>query len=426
MDAKPLSHKNFRKDEMPLKIIKKYTIGDGLPFIVDTKKSHGSWVVDTDGREYLDCYSQFASQPLGWNHPKLVAAKDRLTDAAIVKIANSDMYCQEYAEFLQAFSDITPDFKHYFFIDGGTLAVENAIKAAFDWKIKKYNLYEWKSRELSVIHLEEAFHGRSGYTLSLTNTLPVKTLNYPKFNWPRIINPKILSHIGDTAVNEMQSLNMAEHYLKTGNVAAIILEPIQGEGGDNHFRNQYLQELYDLSRQYDAMFILDEVQTGVGLTGKMWAYEHFTFKPDMICFGKKVQTCGFCANEKIDEVENNVFKESGRINSTWGGNIVDMVRFTVIIKIIKEENLVDNAAKVGDYLVSKLQELPLKNVRGKGLMIAFSFNDTEKRNKVIERLSSHMLVLKSGLNSIRLRPSLDFSFENADKAVEFIGNAIGA
>lgn len=407
-----------------LKTIKKYTIGDGLPFVVDTKKSHGSWVVDTEGRKYLDCYSQFASQPVGWNHPKLIAAKDKLADVALTKIANSDMYCPEYAEFLESFASITPDFNHYFFIDGGSLAVENALKAAFDWKMKRLNLREYEVNSLQVMHLEEAFHGRSGYTLSLTNTMPVKTWGYPKLNWARIQNPKILPHIGDTAVREAQSLNRAEFYLKQGKVAAVILEPIQGEGGDNHFRNQYLYDLYDLTRKYDVMFIFDEVQTGIGLTGKMWAYQHLNFKPDMICFGKKTQTCGFCANSKIDEVEKNVFTESGRINSTWGGNIVDMVRFIILLKIIQEENLVENAAEVGDYLLSKLQELPLTHVRGKGLMIAFSFDNMDRRNEIIERLSPYMLVLKSGYESIRLRPQLGFSFEDADQAVEFIKGAI--
>ena len=208
-------------------------------------------------------------------------------------------------------------------------------------------------------------------------------------------------------------------------VAAIVVEPIQGEGGDRHFDPQVFHELRSLADTYESMLIFDEVQTGLGATGRMWAYEHFGVIPDMMCFGKKTQVCGFCATERIDEVKENVFSTSGRINSTWGGNIVDMVRFQYIIDTIKKENLVVNAAQVGAHFMNALSDRKeLKNVRGQGLMIAFDLDTTPKRDRLKDVLQEKMLVLTCGTKSIRLRPALTFSKEDADIACSFIDDAI--
>ena len=387
--------------------LSKHILVDGFHIAVNQKKSLGSWIVDLDGNKYLDCYSQFASQPLGWNHKVLVNAKQELGEVAMHKIANSDMYTEQYASFVEKFSGITPDFSHYFFIDGGALAVENALKAAFDWKAKKLGLTSDEDiNTLDVFHLGNAFHGRTGYTLSLTNTTPEKTALFPKFQWNRI-----------------WSIEDAEE-LMHDRVAAMVVEPIQGEGGDNHF----VPELFPLMRKWaddnDAILIFDEVQTGVGLTGKMWCYEHFGIVPDMMCFGKKTQVCGFCATDRIDEVEHNVFNDSGRINSTWGGNIVDMVRFSHIMDAIEEEKLIDNAHEVGSHLENALNNLDvISNVRGMGLMIAFDLDTPDLRDRMVSLLQEDMIVLKSGTHSIRLRPALTFSKQDADSAVTFISRA---
>ena len=387
--------------------LSKHILVDGFHIAVNQKKSLGSWIVDLDGNKYLDCYSQFASQPLGWNHKVLVNAKQELGEVAMHKIANSDMYTEQYASFVEKFSGITPDFSHYFFIDGGALAVENALKAAFDWKAKKLGLTSDEDiNTLDVFHLGNAFHGRTGYTLSLTNTTPEKTALFPKFQWNRI-----------------WSIEDAEE-LMHDRVAAMVVEPIQGEGGDNHF----FPVLFPLMRKWaddnDAILIFDEVQTGVGLTGKMWCYEHFGIVPDMMCFGKKTQVCGFCSTDRIDEVEHNVFNDSGRINSTWGGNIVDMVRFSHIMDAIEEEKLIDNAHEVGSHLENALNNLDvISNVRGMGLMIAFDLDTPDLRDRMVSLLQEDMIVLKSGTHSIRLRPALTFSKQDADSAVTFISRA---
>ena len=387
--------------------LSKHILVDGFHIAVNQKKSLGSWIVDLDGNKYLDCYSQFASQPLGWNHKVLVNAKQELGEVAMHKIANSDMYTEQYASFVEKFSGITPDFSHYFFIDGGALAVENALKAAFDWKAKKLGLTSDEDiNTLDVFHLGNALHGRTGYTLSLTNTTPEKTDLFPKFQWNRI-----------------WSIEDAEE-LMHDRVAAMVVEPIQGEGGDTHF----VTELFPLMRKWaddnDAILIFDEVQTGVGLTGKMWCYEHFGIVPDMMCFGKKTQVCGFCSTDRIDEVEHNVFNDSGRINSTWGGNIVDMVRFSHIMDAIEEEKLIDNAHEVGSHLENALNNLDvISNVRGMGLMIAFDLDTPDLRDRMVSLLQEDMIVLKSGTHSIRLRPALTFSKQDADSAVTFISRA---
>jgi len=398
-------------------------------FEIDVSKSKGVWAVDRKGKEYLDCDSQYASQALGWNHPKLIAQKDRLVQAAIHKIVNSDMYTPEYLEFVTSFASIAKDFSHFFFIEGGTLGVENALKAAFDWKANILGIGEPYTNKLDVIHLKQAFHGRSGYTLSLTNTVPDKTDLFPKFNWTRITNPALKFPAGvketqETCKLESESLEQAEKALKTNLVAAIVLEPVQGEGGDNHFSPEYFNHLRKLADKYKAMLILDEVQTGIGMTGKMWAYQHFGIVPDMICFGKKTQVCGFCSTDRIDTADKNVFNTQSRINSTWGGNIVDMVRFTIINEIIKEEKLVDNARKVGKHLLERLQELPLENVRGRGLLIAFDLQDRESRNKFLEKTKKKMTALACGERSIRLRPSLIMNKEEADLVYEALKETI--
>ncbi len=422
--------------------LKKHILVDGFHVVADVDKSQGSWIVDKDtGKHYLDCYSQFASQALGWNHPCLNEHAAELGKVALHKIANSDMYSEVYCNFVESFATVAPDFKHFFFIDGGALAIENALKACFDWKLRRRGALHGENK-LDVIHLEQAFHGRSGYTMSLTNTDWTKTGGFPKFDWTRVPNPKIrwtpwastdatkrpwcdadMEKIEQVALTKIQAA--LEH--KNGDVAAIILEPIQGEGGDNHFRKEFFVALRQLADMYEAMLIFDEVQTGVGLTGKMWCYEHFGVVPDMMCFGKKTQTCGFCSTNRINEVTGNVFQKSGRINSTWGGNIVDMARAQIIFKIIKDENLVENAAEVGRYLLDGLRTIESDKVfgfRGRGLMIAFDCLNTPSRDSFIGKLQEKMLVLKSGSFSIRLRPHLTMTKDDADKVVQFVKEAL--
>lgn len=430
--------------EAVIGIIRSHLIGDGFEFVLDMERSHGSYMVDAlTGKELLDFYTCFASNPLGFNHPKVTdaATVERLKIAAINNITNSDLFTDLKAEFIETFyAKAAPDhMEHMFLIAGGALAVENALKAAFDWKGQLNRMRgETRNRDLKVLHFKKAFHGRSGYTLSLTNTEPGKTDLFPKFDWPRIDNPCVIfpdegEHHEDLIHRETKALEQIKHavYEHGSTIAACIIEPIQGEGGDNHFRGEFLRELQAVCNENDIMFIVDEIQTGVGMTGRMWAYEHFGVEPDMLCFGKKTQICGFLCSDKIDQVPHNVFNTSGRINSTWGGNLVDMIRCQRYLEIIEEDNLVENARKMGEVLLGELLSLQrrnrdvLSNVRGRGLMCAFDMPDAEKRNNLrVALYKAGMLILACGERSLRFRPALTIGEEDIHKAVRMIADTL--
>jgi len=413
---------------------------DGFDLVLDLEKSKGCQIYDARNNEYLlDGFSFFASAPLGCNHPELTTEsfQKKLGRLAVNNPTNSDLYTKELAEFVDSFGTIAkPDaFKYLFFVAGGTLAVENGLKTAFDWKVRK-NLLDGKDEKGSkVIHFKEAFHGRSGYTLSLTNTFSLaKTQYFPKFDWPRIINPKIIFPLDEkniVEVEEKEHLAYDQIESAVGNdpddIAAVIIEPIQGEGGDNHFRNEFFKQLFKLSREHDFMFIVDEVQSGVGLTGKMWAYEHFDFTPDILAFGKKTQVCGIMVGDRVDEVEENVFHVSSRLNSTWGGNLIDMVRCQKYLEVIEKENLVSNAEKQGDRLLNGLQEIQqdhpdlIFNARGRGLMCAFDLENPEVRDEMKSKMYKNgLVVLGCGEKTIRFRPPLIVSSDEISEMINII------
>ena len=416
--------------------LEKLMLVDGFPIVLDLERSEGVWMVDSKtGDKYLDFFSFFASNPVGINHPKLKTKEfiEKIGKVAVNKPSNSDLYTIEMAECVETFRRVAiPDYlKHLFFISGGALAVENALKVAFDWKHRKNGNLSERDPDLKVIHFKDAFHGRTGYTMSLTNTDPAKTDYFPKLKWPRVENPSVIFPMeGENLekvikAEEFSIRQIKDTIMENGNkIASLIIEPIQGEGGDNHFRPEYFKKLREITLENDILFIADEIQTGMGMTGKMWAVEHYDVEPDIIAFGKKTQVCGILCSERIDEVKENVFKVSSRINSTWGGNLVDMVRFTRYLEIIEEENLVENAAKMGEYLLNNLTEITNKydrisNVRGKGLMIAFDFEDSGIRNKFKDILySNKILVLPCGSRSIRFRPPLNIKKEEIDIALE--------
>ncbi len=423
------------------KMISNHMLADGLPLILNLQKSKGMNLFDMEtGREFLDFFGFFASNAVGMNHPDMFDREflEDLKWAAITKVTNSDIYTPEMARFVDTFARETgPDYmKYFFFIDGGALAVENALKAAFDWKVRK-NMADGVKGEkgTKIIHLKEAFHGRTGYTMSMTNTFdPKKTMYFPKFDWPRITNPKINFPLDDESVEEVEKLEdrsiseMETAFRKNKNdVAAFIIEPIQCEGGDNHFRKEYFERAMDVVHENDALFIVDEVQTGMGVTGKWWAHQHYGIEPDLLAFGKKAQVCGIMAGEKIDEVEDNVFKVSSRINSTWGGNLADMVRSTKIIEIMKKYNLVRNADRMGKIIVEFLNEMHDKypkialNPRGKGTLDALDFKTSAKRDEFFDRLySKGVVVLKASEKTIRLRPPLIVSEKDIEKFSESV------
>jgi len=426
-----------------IQTLRKHMLVDGFEIVIDLKKSKGAYIVDAqDGKRYLDFFTFVASSPLGMNHPKMTTTEflEKLAYVAVNKPSLSDIYTQEQAEFAETFARVAmPSYlPHAFFIEGGALGNENAMKAAFDWKIRKnFEKGYREERGRQVIHFRQAFHGRTGYTLTITNTDPVKTDLFPKFDWPRVHNPAMRfpltdEHLAQVQREEETSLNQikAAFHERQDDIAAIIVEPIQGEGGDNQFRPEFFRALRQLADENEAMLIMDEVQTGIGMTGKMWAHQHYV-EPDMISFGKKMQVCGFLSSRRIEEVKDNVFAVSSRLNSTWGGNLVDMVRAAQYLKIIEEDNLVENARVVGDHLLNRLiglaGEFPavVSNPRGKGLFAAFDVVSADARNAIRQKaLGKGLIILPCGERSIRFRPPLTVTKAEIDAGIKILAASI--
>ena len=427
-----------------LDVLSRHILVDGYHVVMDLERSRGSYLYDSrSDRMLLDFFTNFATYPVGYNHPKTADPeyRERMLQAALGKPTNSDTYTTLYAEFVQAFSALAvpPTHSgHLFFVEGGSLAVENAIKVAFDWKVRKnFARGIREERGHQILHFRHAFHGRSGYSISMTNTAdPRKTQYFPRFDWPRLtcprlsfpVTPEVLREVAEAEeVVEREIRDACERF--PGDIAALIIEPIQGEGGDNHFRPELFARLRRLADELEFLLIFDEVQTGVGLTGSMWAWQQFGVEPDLFCFGKKTQVCGFASNSRIDDVDN-AFKVSSRINSTWGGNLADMVRCAKYLEIIAEENLAENAAVVGEHLVGRLRELAaelpqISNVRGRGLFIAFDLPDKETRDRTLSAcLENGLIALASGVSAIRFRPALNLTREEADEGVRKLRRAV--
>lgn len=417
--------------------LRRHLLVDGFDLVLDTRTSRGSWLVDArDGGRYLDCFSFFASAPLGLNHPALAGDPTflaELTEAAVNKPSNSDVYTVAMARFVDTFARVVgdPALPHLFLVEGGAAAVENALKTAFDWK-RRHNALHGRpaDRGTRVLHLRRAFHGRSGYTLSLTNTDPMKTAMFPTFEWPRIDVPAIHSS-PDVAAAEATALAQARAAFADHphDIACFVAEPIQGEGGDNHMRAEFLQAMQALCVEHDALFVLDEVQTGGGMTGTAWAYQQLGLAPDVVAFGKKLQVCGIMAGGRVDEVPDNVFAVSSRINSTWGGNLTDMVRSRRYLEVIESEDLIERAAVLGKRLLDALRAVPgVDNARGRGLFAAVDLPSTAARDATVRHLhrEERVLILGCGERSIRFRPALTITEDELDLAVAALSRAVAA
>jgi L-lysine 6-transaminase len=416
-------------------VLSRSILADGLDLVLDLDRSAGSYLVDArTGERYLDMFTFFASSALGMNHPALAgdpALRAELAAAAVNKPSNSDVYSVPMARFVDTFRRVLgdPALPHLFFVDGGALAVENALKVAFDWKSR---LNESRGLDpalgTKVLHLHGAFHGRSGYTMSLTNTDPNKVARFPKFDWPRIDAP-YLRPGANMAELEAESLRQARAAFEANphDVACFIAEPIQGEGGDRHFRGEFFAAMRTLCDEFDALLIFDEVQTGCGMTGTAWAYQQLGVLPDVVAFGKKTQVCGVMAGGRVDDVADTVFNVSSRINSTWGGNLTDMVRSRRILETIEAEGLIDRAVDIGRHLLDRLRDLAAEfpalvvDPRGRGLMCAFGMPTAAQRDELITELwDRRVIMLASGPDSVRFRPALTASRSEIDAAVDAV------
>ncbi|MCA9295172.1 MAG: L-lysine 6-transaminase [Phycisphaerales bacterium] len=427
-------------------VLDRHQLVDGYPIVADLEKSHGVWLHDAiSGADYLDAFTCFASWPIGYNHAMMADADFRkaLLETALVKVANADLYTHHMAEFVDAFATrVTPKgFPYHFWISGGALAVENAMKTAFDWKARKLGRTSFADdvNDLVILHFKHAFHGRTGYTLSVTNTLPDKVGLFPKFDWPRITPPAIEFDLDGNICNDIEAAEKAScaeieaAFRKyRGRIAAILIEPLQAEGGDHHFRPEFMQKLRDFADNEEALLVFDEVQTGFFGSGKPWLWQHHGVAPDVVSFGKKTQVCGIYSNTRVDEVADNVFHRSSRINSTWGGNLVDMVRCRRFIEIIETEKLADNIAKMGERTVAGLREIAretgaFRNVRGVGSLIACTAESPAARSAMVKAMFERKLMaLTCGPDSVRFRLPLIINEQEVDAMLERVAAAIPA
>jgi L-lysine 6-transaminase len=431
--------------------LKKHILVDGFEMVVDVTRSRGSTFYDAArDRTFVDMYSFYASMPVGFNHSYFdqPEVREDLLEAATTKVANSDVYTAQFARFVTTFSRVVgiAQLDRMFFIEGGALAVENALKAAMDWKVRK-NLAAGRGGAgrleseigTEVLHFKNAFHGRTGYTMSMTNTDPNKVIHYAKFDWPRVSAPTIEFELAEPQRTERviadekraEAEIMAALRDRPYRICAIIIEPIQGEGGDRHFRGEWLRTLRRICDENELLLVFDEVQCGMGLTGRNWCCQHFDVLPDILAFGKKAQACGIMASSRrLDEVPDNVFRKSSRINSTWGGNLTDMVRSTHCLNIIERENLVENARVMGERFIAQLRNLAaeepiITGVRGRGLMLAFSLPTTDARNAFWKACwDAGLLVIRCGDRSIRLRPVLDVKAEVIGEVISRMREAL--
>ena len=406
---------------------------DSYPVMWDLTRSKGSWLWNaSEGCSYLDFHCGYGSNPLGHNHDGLIEAMTRSpmgVSAFWNKPACGDFYTEELLEFVETFqTEMIPrkmQTAPLFFIDGGAAANDNAIKVAQDYKVQRTG----NPKATKIAGLTDAFHGRSPGSLSLTNTDPHKTKLFAKFEgWPRIPTTD-----GTPEADEALLAHLSQAF-EEGNdeIAGVMVEPIQCEGGDNHLTARVLQGIQALCRQHDALFMLDEVQTGFWTTGARWCFQHFDLTPDVVTFGKKSQQCGIWGGPKVAAFKDGCMHQSGRISSTWSGNLVDMIRSTHIMRIIKDDGLAGNAIVRGKQFVDVMQifgeKYPqhISNVRGRGLIIAFDATDTKKRNLILQKLYSEekFIGLACGDRTVRFRPNVNVYGYDMDIALGRIENVL--
>ncbi len=386
-----------------IKTMKEHTYDSTFVYPLVVKDGHGCTIEDVDGNKFLDFTSNVGSCPLGYSHPDILQILKQYSNCGIHKIAGQDFYSEEHALLAQKISTILPKNFKTFFINSGAEAVENAIKIAYR-----------KMGPLPGISCKNAFHGRTLGALTFTSSKPVQKFNFPELPVLRI---KFC-----TADNDPE-IESAEKLLKENKAAFILSEVIQGEGGYSVASKQFIKNLRKFADKYGVPLILDEVQSGLGHTGKWWAFEHYDVKPDIMSSAKALQVGTTAFDKKLEPIE------KGVISSTWGGGArIDMAVGAKTIDVIKQERLLENAAKMGQILKNGITEIVGKNgitdVRGIGLMIGIECETKEKRDTVLNNLFNNgLLMLGAGQKSIRIIPPLIINEEQINEGISILHQA---